>query len=284
MNTEPNLRDTLQQNAVSVYQDNSMDDFPVLKAFQQYIDAEQEKARRRMISLCICFAVLLGVVISVSLALLYAMNERNQSLNDRLVEYAIKDRERDRQDARDAQAHPSQNDAALKAMADTLVSLQKQLLEAKSQAAAPAAPLQTPEQAAAEARQREEAEKLIRAKAMLDAEKKMFAEEKERHRQEEIERHRRRLYPEYYAKKEAATGEAAAPAPQKPAKPRLTDADIQEILREADGGTQKPAPTAKKSDAELDDDSAIEYFKDDDEYQIPVDFKGKKSNWRVPLD
>ena len=27
-----------------------------------------------------------------------------------------------------------------------------------------------------------------------------------------------------------------------------------------------------------------EYFKDDDEYQIPVDFKGKKSNWRVPLD
>ena len=261
-----------------------MDDFPVLKAFQQYIDAEQEKARRRMISLCICFAVLLGVVISVSLALLYAMNERNQSLNDRLVEYAIKDRERDRQDARDAQAHPSQNDAALKAMADTLVSLQKQLLEAKNQAAAPAAPAQTPEQAAAEARQREEAEKLIRAKAMLDAEKKMFAEEKERHRQEEIERHRRRLYPEYYAKKAAATGEAAAPAPQKPAKPRLTDADIQEILREADGGTQKPAPTAKKSDAELDDDSAIEYFKDDDEYQIPVDFKGKKSNWRVPLD
>ena len=37
-------------NAVSVYgQTDGLDDFPVLKAFQQYIDSEQAKARKRMV-------------------------------------------------------------------------------------------------------------------------------------------------------------------------------------------------------------------------------------------
>ena len=36
------------RNAVSVYSQDAMDDFPVLKAFQQYIDAEQAKARKRL--------------------------------------------------------------------------------------------------------------------------------------------------------------------------------------------------------------------------------------------
>ena len=40
-------------NAISIYGQEGLDDFPVLKAFQQYIDAEQSKSRKRMIMLCI---------------------------------------------------------------------------------------------------------------------------------------------------------------------------------------------------------------------------------------
>ena len=40
-------------NAISIYGQEGLDDFPVLKAFQQYIDAEQSKSRKRMIMLCV---------------------------------------------------------------------------------------------------------------------------------------------------------------------------------------------------------------------------------------
>ena len=46
----------INQNAVSVYGQEGLDDFPVLKAFQQYIDAEQIKSRKRMVMLSIFFA------------------------------------------------------------------------------------------------------------------------------------------------------------------------------------------------------------------------------------
>ena len=41
-----------------------MDDFPVLKAFQQYIDAEQAKARKRMAIMGI-FATVFGLSIPI---------------------------------------------------------------------------------------------------------------------------------------------------------------------------------------------------------------------------
>jgi hypothetical protein len=67
----------------------------------------------------------------------------------------------------------------------------------------------------------------------------------------------------------------------------LSDEDIADILREADAGAsekQQPAAAKKTPEKVQSDDDAIEYFKDDGEYQIPVDIKGKKSSWRVPLD
>lgn len=273
-----------------------MDDFPVLKAFQQYIDAEQEKARKRMVTLCICFAVLTGIVIAVFMTLLYAMNERNQSLNDRLVEYAIKDRDRDRQSAAAfRQPRQEQNDAALKAVTETLAAIQKRLADETRAAPAPA-PAPTPEQRAREDRLQKESERLLQEKIRIETERKLLAEEKERLRREEVERQRRRLYPDYYAQKDGAHAPAPTAAPSAPS-PRkksvqLSDADIQDILREADGG-EKPsaaagrparAPVSLKKSGGLDDDSAIQYFKDDEEYHIPVDIKGRQSNWRVPLD
>ena len=45
--------------AVRVYdQANAAGDFPVLKAFQEYLEAEQAKANKRMLALAIFFIVL----------------------------------------------------------------------------------------------------------------------------------------------------------------------------------------------------------------------------------
>ena len=92
-------------NAVSIYGQEGLDDFPVLKAFQQYIDAEQSKARKRMIMLCLFFGFLMTIVIVVFMIMLREADERNQlllrdataqnqALNDKLVEFAMKERER----------------------------------------------------------------------------------------------------------------------------------------------------------------------------------------------
>jgi hypothetical protein len=313
----PHLHDPIQPNAVSVYNQDALDDFPVLKAFQQYIDAEQEKARKRMVSLCLCFSVLIALVIAVFLTMLFTMSERNQTLNDRLVEYAINDRDR----APAAPSTPPANDAALKAVAESLAALQKQIATQNENKPAPAG-VKTPEQLAFEEHQRRETEKLNREKKRLEEERKKLAEEKERLRRLEVEHHRRRLYPEYYNEKKP-TQQPTATEPKRPAdkKPlRVTEDDIAEILREVDGEAMNQAPAApepakkasaqppaneknavrektntaeKKADAQptdakkpkIDNDGdAIEYFKEEEEYKIPVNVKGKKSNWRIPLN
>ena len=81
-------------NAISIYGHEGLDDFPVLKAFQQYIDAEQAKARKRLVAMGVFFGILMGAVIAVFVAMLFVMSQRNQQLNDRLVEFAMRDRDR----------------------------------------------------------------------------------------------------------------------------------------------------------------------------------------------
>ena len=231
----------IHQNAVSVYGQEGLDDFPVLKAFQQYIDAEQIKSRKRMVMLSIFFAVLLTVVIAIFLLVLKDVSSKNQALNDRLIELVSK--ERDRQPVVVQQPAPAPvqqpaNDAALKAMTETLVTLQKQLVEQQQQAKR--APEPPPSAAVPEKPTREQmtiqqkidsdTEKLKKVQALLKAEKEKIAAEKERLHQQEIEYHRRRLYPDYYEKldREAATekreaerpARTKAPAAKKPSAPK----------------------------------------------------------------
>ena len=128
-------------NAVSIYGQEGLDDFPVLKAFQQYIDAEQSKARKRMIMLCLFFGFLMTIVIVVFMIMLREADARNQlllrdataqnqALNDKLVEFAMKERERQPVVVQpQAPAHNQANDAAIKAMTDTLAALQKQMAD-----------------------------------------------------------------------------------------------------------------------------------------------------------
>lgn len=225
-NVEPGIPG---QGAVSVYgQSDAMDDFPVLKAFQQYIDAEQAKAQKRMTTLCVFFAIILAIVVGVFVALLMSISSSKNDSNDKLIQYMLQERERQHAAMQAPAANP-QNDAAFKALTDTVTALQKQLadqqlkmIEEKQKAAEEAVkkaaeaaaaqmkakeaqpPSLSPEQLALEQKNKAEAEKLAKAKAEL-------AKEKEELRQREIEMHRRRLYPDYYKKLEA---EKNAPAKQ----------------------------------------------------------------------
>ena len=129
----------IPQSAVSIYgQQDALDDFPVLKAFQQYIDAEQTKSRKRMVVLCAFFAFLMSLVIVVFSVILHRVSDRNQQLNDRLLDYVMQGRAPQPTTIVQSPAAP-QNDLALKAMADTLMALQKQIAEQEAKQIKPQA-------------------------------------------------------------------------------------------------------------------------------------------------
>jgi len=276
----------IPQRAVSLYgQNDGVDDFPVLKAFQQYIDAEQEKARKRILWLGMFFGAVLVVVIIVFMILLHGINMRNQSLSDRLVEYAMK--EADRRQSVQPAAPLQQNDAALKAMTEALVAIQKNMETSDKSTS-----VSQSEKVQKELAAQQESLRLQRLQNQLEVEKKLLADEKEHLRQLEIEQQRRKLYPELYDD----SAKVRAPSRSR----NLTDDDIREIIREAypeseyrkredkSLSDEKQSVRKKSTKAEPEQeesDDAIEYFKDDD-YIIPIDVKGagSKVSFTVPVD
>ena len=78
-------------NSLSIIpSEGATNEFPVLKAFQEYIDAEQAKARKRMLGLSIFFIVLLTIVVVTFTLVVIGVINRNQSLSDRLLEFALR--------------------------------------------------------------------------------------------------------------------------------------------------------------------------------------------------
>lgn len=258
------------QSAVSIYGgDSGMDDFPVLKAFQQYIDAEQAKARKRIISLGAFFLVLTGAVIAVFVILLIGMSNRNQQLNDRILEYVMRDRDRPAAAAPVVVQQPTQDNSAIMALTSKLEEMKRELDKKRDADEKAAAEKAAAEKAAAEkekaaleklrretsekeALARAEAERLrveesrktaklkeeietLRLKALLAAEREKAAKEKERRREAELEAYRRKHYPELYRDE---------------VKPQAPKKEVQSVL---------------------DDDKAISYFSDEDEDPQPVE-------------
>lgn len=272
---------------ISIYDADGAEEFPVLKAFQQYIDAEQAKARKRLLTVSIFFGVVLVTVIGIFSALVIKESDENKQLNNKLFEYATRDSDRKIEAARATAIQ----EATVKTMTDTLQKLQKQLEDQErkaNEAAAAAAKELAAARASAttaatvdEAKQAENNAKLQKAIALLKAEKAKLEKEKEKFREQELERYRREHYPEYYAKKEAAerrqlVKELTLDDPED--EEEIEDVPVPPVRKEA---TQ---PSVKKNeDIDLDDNNAIEYFKDDT-YTIPVEVKGKRAGWRVPLD
>ena len=263
-------------HSVSVYGADAMDDFPVLKAFQQYIDAEQARARKRLLTLGVFFGVLMLLVISVFVVMLYGAGQRNQVLNDRLIEFAMKERDRDRQAAVVVQPPVQQDNSAILALTAKMEELQQKLAasqkiaedaeKARAAAVKAAADASTPKGPSAEQLE------IQRLKALLAAEKERKAAEASRRRQEELEAYRRKHYPELYEKPKASEAKKVeALKPKSIPLPKVKDEIIDDV-----------------GDVELDDDDAIDYFKEETSptgeksYSIPVDVKGSKGKWLIP--
>lgn len=264
----PEVENGIHQTAVSLYGTDAMDDFPVLKAFQQYIDAEQARARKRLLTLGVFFGVLMLFVIAVFVVMLYGAGQRNQMLNDRLVEFAMKERDRERQAAAVVVQPPVQQDnTAILALTAKIDEMQKKLATSQK-IAEDAEKARIAAVKAAEATKKASAEQveIQRLKALLAAEKERVAAEAARRRQEELEAYRRRQYPELYAK------------PQPKVQSKVQTAAKKVVVKEE----------KVDEDVGLDDDDAIDYFKEESSpsgeksYSIPVDVKGSKGKWLIP--
>lgn len=246
--------------AVSVYDSgDALDDFPVLKAFQQYIDAEQAKARKRLLALGVFFGALMFVVIAIFVVLLMNVTNRNQQLNDRLIEFAMKDRST----GSAVVVQPPPDSTAILTLTTKLEEMQRKLSETQSKAEKAIAEAEekarqatsTAEAAKPKPPSAEELE-IKRLRTLLDEEKKKAAAEQERRRQEELEAYRRKHYPELYETKEPVRSRASRKAPSQP-----TRDVVDQILEDLDD--------LKQTD-DADDLAPINYFDDEDEAPRPA--------------
>lgn len=296
-------------NAVSIYdQGDAMEDFPVLRAFQQYVDAEQAKSRKRLLTMGIFFGILIIVIIGVFMTLLVTVSERNQALNDKMLEFVMKEHDRDREKFQQQQpaapvvVQPPQDNSAILALTSKLDEMQKKLTD--SQAATEKA---LREKSAAEAAAIEAAKpkaptpqelEIERLTKLLSDQKAQAEAEKKRRKEEELEAYRRKHYPELYA-----TQMSARKSRKRVIEIDDYDEDLDDEIEDA-----PPSPRAvKKSSSKdkfsyeemlkaLDDGGAINYF-DDEEEEItkpaekePVATKSlkplKKSvatdDWQIP--
>ena len=233
-------------NAVSLFgQSGGVNDFPVLKAFQEYIDAEQAKARKRMLGLSVFFIVLLIVVVITFTLVVTTVIGRNQSLSDRLLDIALREKAPAQpvvnvQSPAPAVVQPSTESAELIRLREELRREKEErkaeqakrdedrfnkLVEAISKqpqqpVASPAPVVVTTSPSSVLQPAAAESAELIRLREELRREKEERkaeqAKAKEEKRKAEIEAHRRRLYPEYYAQEEARKSATAEPVPARP--------------------------------------------------------------------
>ena len=248
-------------------------EFPVLKAFQEYIDAEQAKARKRMLGLSVFFIVLLSVVVVTFVLILTTVLNRNQSLSDRLLDYALK--ERDRVPVVQTPMPVVQSSQPSADIVKTLVErLEKE--QAQMKLAFEQQKRDAEEKAAAAERERAEELKRIqrelaeeRAKAQKDADKKA-----------EIEWHRRRLYPDYYRME--TREELPIPPPSSSYKMQKTEpVNIAESSKKQISVKSTPLPPAPPSQKKASPLSALKpvtYFNLDDDDSVPFLIETPKQN------
>lgn len=301
--------------AVSLYGDttDAMDDFPILKAFQEYVDKEQAKARHRMTAMTILFMFILFAVAGGLSFVIYTLNLRNQALNDRLIDFAMKEREVPAQQViqqpqpapQPVVVQPPQDNSALVAMVESLKTL---IQEQKTAAAAQPAPQPppppvvqepqgpSPEQIALEKKLKEQQERIEKTAALLKAQEEAIAAQKAQLREQELEAYRRKHYPEYYQRLEQQQiqleqqqlqqqAETAAKRDKpKPAAKRPKILDVVEDIEVDDDEIEDMLDTGDDDieDIETDDDEFDDYYNEDDaDYSIPVD---SGANWLIPKE
>ena len=246
--------------------EGSSNEFPVLKAFQEYIDAEQAKARKRMLGLSVFFIILLVVVVVTFVLVLTTVINRNQALSDRLLDYALKERENLTQGVQPS-AQPMIQQAAPQPSVQDIIKpfierlereqdAMKALYEKQQKATEEKYEQQRKEAEARHEQQRKEAEAKAAArelardeeirKAKLELEKERARIKKENDRQAEIERQRRRLYPDYYRMQQPESADDYVTPPPSVQAPRPA-APAPAVKPPAASAPQpKPAPSQAK--------------------------------------
>jgi len=248
--------------------EGNANEFPVLKAFQEYIDAEQAKARKRMLGLSVFFIVLLSVVVVTFVLILTTVLNRNQSLSDRLLDYALREREKTPivqvpAPTASQQAQPSADivktliERMEKEQAEMKAAFEKQREDAERNAAE-------------QDRVRNEEMKRIRAELAKERDKAR----KEAEKKAEIERHRRRLYPDYYRMEESAD-DLPVPPPASTFKRRTK---LVESPSSSHSTVERQVQPQKKAASPLSAMKPVTYFNVDDDDSVPFLIETPKQN------
>lgn len=242
-------------NTLSIVPSEGSSDFPVLKAFQEYIDAEQAKARKRMLGLSVFFIILLVVVVVTFVLVLTTVVNRNQALSDRLLDYALNERRRE-------VVVPQQVVQQPQVPAASMQDMMKPLIERfeREQAAMKAAYEQQQKEAKALAEAREKARAEELEKARIELQRERAKAKKEADAQAAKERHLRRLYPDYYSQRDEA------PSYHQPS--RKIDAP-QNAPRERPAPKSANAQPSVKKQSALSDMKPVTYFNSDDDDGVP---------------
>lgn len=242
-------------STLSIVPSEGSNDFPVLKAFQEYIDAEQAKARKRMLGLSVFFIILLVVVVVTFVLILTTVVNRNQALSDRLLDYALSERHREMAVPQQTVIQPHVSTASVQDMIKPII----ERLEREQASMKTAYEQQQKEaKAIADARDRERVAELEKARKELQKERARA--KKEADAQAAKERHLRRLYPEYYSQRDEVQSTAAQPQPSQQ----------RQTLRETQpsAGVRSQA-SEQKPNAKIPDLKPVTYFNSDDDDEVP---------------
>ena len=243
--------------------DNVATEFPVLKAFQEYIDAEQTKARKRMLGLSVFFIVLLIVIVITFVLVLTTVVNRNQALSDRLLDYALKERERKSVSADQVSVAPIPSPQ--QSIQELLLPFIERL--EREQSAIKEHYEKKQQEIEAQIAEKDATHKQEMERIRTELEKEHERKKKEIDRQEVIERHRRRLYPEYYNPTTPYTSQMQMRTQDNPAPPPTN-------IKSPDTTPPKPSKTLSKKDKKfttnpLSDIKPVTYFNIDDEENVP---------------
>lgn len=256
--------------AVSVYgQQSALDDFPVLKAFQTYLNAEQAKAHKRLMTVSLVFTALTLTVTGVFLyiiahlmngepandAAMKALSESNAALQKQVLDQTVKmNNQLMEKISEQARSAASEGDAELLKRNMELETRLKTLeiearLKAERDAEEAARPKPTMSDAEKVAKERElaqrETDQRARAEKLLELQKRLQAEN-ERLKQMQKRLQRQSLYPEYFDENGV---EHSTPVRQtaRPAAATVAPAAVparQSAPKAASRTASKPAPRA----------------------------------------
>ncbi len=144
-NSDPNTQENAD-NFFALSVPKSEESFPVLKAFQDFLDAERERARRRQMTLAISFMVALVVLVvlfcGIGVVIFSGMVTRSDSKQDKLLEMLLSQRAAAQQaSVTVAPAPRAEPDPVINEMMTVLKQLRAETAELKAAASEVAKPV-----------------------------------------------------------------------------------------------------------------------------------------------